>query len=228
MSLSKPRPENPAKKFIEFKGDSGKFQYYDKSLEKNIEIDYPIRFIVLDELSTITGYNDETQSGVYSNEVHNTSKEELFVRTFKGNRGIKGKYKDIKSDIVSLGGKFCKSIYAILFDADNNGEIVNFKMKGAAFSAWMDKPFNPEYIGVQITGTHEGKKGAIKYQIPDIEQLEFTGDIMKRAAATDRKLQAFLEERKSWSVEAAETVEEPQGEPQEGYSEPDDSDEVPF
>ena len=36
MSFSQPKLTNPCSKFIEFKGDTGQFKYYDKELEKPV------------------------------------------------------------------------------------------------------------------------------------------------------------------------------------------------
>ena len=55
MSLSEPKLTNPASKFIEFKGDVGEFHYYDKVMEQRVQLQMPLYFIVLDELSAIKG-----------------------------------------------------------------------------------------------------------------------------------------------------------------------------
>ena len=91
MSLSNPRPENPVKKWIEFKGDTGVFQYWDKATESNIVLPTErIGFIVLDELNTITGFHKATKSGIYSNEVHNITQEQITVNVFKSQIHIAG------------------------------------------------------------------------------------------------------------------------------------------
>jgi len=87
MSISKPeseRPTNPCKKFIKFNGGTGSFYFYDKEAEKEVPIKLPITFMVIDELSTITGWHDKSVSQIYSNEVHSVVKENLKVRAFKG------------------------------------------------------------------------------------------------------------------------------------------------
>ena len=128
MSLSNPiTSQNPATRFIQFKGDSGKWSYFDKSKGENgenVEIKLPIYFIILDELSTIKGWSDQYQSGIYSNEIHNLG-EQLTVKTFKGGAMIKGWYQDIKNDVKALGGKYTKSIYAMLIYEDDSTELVN-------------------------------------------------------------------------------------------------------
>ena len=86
MSFSNPILENPCKKFIDFKSDNKQFVYWDKELGENGEqviIPTPIYFIVLDELTTVTGYYKEGDCGIYSNEIHFLKDEVLKVRTFK-------------------------------------------------------------------------------------------------------------------------------------------------
>ena len=102
---------NPSTKFIEWKSNDKCFSYYDKDEQKNISISLPFKFLVLDELHTIKGWNDATSSAIYSNEVKFISKETLTVKPFKGNEIAKGLYKDIKKKIVAAGGHYTKSIY---------------------------------------------------------------------------------------------------------------------
>lgn len=194
MSLSNPKLTNPCKKFIEFKGDSGKFQYWDKEQEKNIEVPLPLKFIYLDELNAVTGFNDQAQAGVFSNEVHNLNTQVLTVRVFKSPVTVKGKYKDIKADILQLGGKFMKSIYIGLLNGDTL-ELANLKLKGSGFGGWLDKKFNPEQSpAIIVNGTREDKKGAVKFHVPVFENFEITPDIIQQAVQLDKELQSFLRE----------------------------------
>ena len=102
MSLSNPTvSQNPASKYIEYKGDSGKWFYFDKTKGENgenVELHPPLYFIVLDELATIKGWSDQYESGIYSNEVHHIN-ETLRVKSFKGGLSIVGKYPDIKFEV---------------------------------------------------------------------------------------------------------------------------------
>lgn len=204
MSLSQPKLINPCKKFIEFKGDRGIFQYYDKEKKVNVEIPQPIKFIVLDELSCIKGFSDSTQSGIYSNEVHSLAKQSLIVRSFKGRERVEGMYADIKGLITEMGGKFCKSIYAALV-TDKTVELVNFQLTGISFSAWMDKPFDVTLCGVEVSRCTDGKKGAVKYKVPVYESFEISEVLMAKAVEMDKELQKFLS---SYEKQAPEGVQE--------------------
>ena len=89
MSFSKPKPQKPFNKTIKWKGsDGGSFVYYDGQNNIEIEID---EFIVLDELFSISGWNDDKNKGVWSNEVSDLKREEMAVRI--GNDvSVKGVY----------------------------------------------------------------------------------------------------------------------------------------
>lgn len=221
MSISQPQIKNPCSKFIEFKGDAGVFQYYDKNVPNpktkkngdNVELPLPIKFIVLDELSTVKGFNEPSRSGVYSNEVHSVKHQTLHVRTFKGNNSISGLYADIKGDIKSIGGKYCKSIYAMMIN-EKSCELVNFQLTGAAFSSWIDKEANTNEEVVTVTSTTQGKKGKVVYNIPVWSAAAMTSDLRDEAIEMDKTLQEFLKARKVQEKDEAvqdDVPDEPQG-----------------
>ncbi len=214
MSFSNPTLENPCKKFIDFKSDEKRFVYWDKERgEKGeqVEIPAPIYFVVLDELSTITGYYEEGNCGIYSNEVHRISDEQLKVRTFKkGGPFITGLYDAIKDSIKAIGGKYTKSVYALMLNPDSTTELVNFKFHGAAFSAWLEKRVNTSSHVVCITGEFiEGKKGKTTYNIPVFKAFAMKDEYHKAAIAADLKLQEYLKDYKSRQVEKETAKEEP-------------------
>lgn len=199
MSLSQPKISSPCKKFIDFKGSTGNFQFWDKSKKENIELKLPLRFIVLDELSTITGYSESANSGIYSNEVHNLSHQDLNVRTFKGGISFSGKYADIKTRISDLGGKFSKSIYAALITGDGV-ELVNFKFKGASLKPWIDRDSKSNVV--KIEGCLDGKKGVVKYKSPIFLQGEADENHIEEALELDKELQIYLKSHKPQVDEA--------------------------
>jgi hypothetical protein len=194
MSRSNPSLTNPCSKFVEYSGDEGKFYYYDKEEKVKIEIPLPIYFTVLDELSTITGFSEKHGCGIYSNEVHSVAKEVLRVKTFKGGESITGLYKDIRDNIVAIGGKFTKSVYSLMINPDKSTEFLNFKFRGISFSAWMDKGFDPMKSIVGIVGFEEGKKGKVTYQVPVFKAFKLTPEIDEEALRYDQILQEYLKE----------------------------------
>jgi len=157
---------NPATKFIEWKSNDKCFNYYDKEAQKNVEIPLPFKFLVLDELHIIKGWNDASSSNIYSNEVKFISKEVMTVKPFKGNEIAKGIYKDIKDKIVAAGGHYTKSIYVMLED----GSLANISLKGSGVQKWGDftqKTRNrlaDEWV--IVAKAEDGKKGAVKFSTP--------------------------------------------------------------
>lgn len=212
MSKSNPTLQNPCTKFINFKSDKGQFFFWNKETEQQVEIPLPIYFIVLDELSTVSGFNKTHESQIYSNEVHSMQKEVLRVKTFKGGESVIGLYNDIKDSIKALGGKYTKSVYALLVNPDKSTELVNFKFKGASFSAWLEKKINPMKSVIGITEMTEETNGNTVYQVPVFVPFKLTQEYDERAVKADEILQDYLREYMAQipekEIAKAEAVEE--------------------
>jgi hypothetical protein len=199
---------NPAAKFIDWKSNDKCFSYYDKETKENVSLPLPFKFLVLDELHTIKGWNDATQSAIYSNEVKWISKDELIVKPFKGNEIAKGLYKDIKEKVKSAGAHYVKSVYCMLED----GSIANLQLKGAAcqsygdFTAKTRSRLSDEWV--EVSSAAEGKKGAVKYTTPEFKFQKCLSD--SEADLADEAfntLEAYLKKYliKSEPVESVET-----------------------
>lgn len=161
--------KNPATKFIDWKSNDKCFNYYDKETKENVALPLPFKFLVLDELHTVKGWNDASQSAINSNEVKWISKDVMTVKPFKGNEIAKGLYKDIKEKIKSSGAHYVKSIYVMLED----GSIANLQLKGAScqsygdFTAKTRSRLTDEWV--EVANFVEGKKGAVKYTTPEFK-----------------------------------------------------------
>lgn len=237
MSLSNPRPVNPASKFIEWSGSKGQFKYYDKESkaeDKNVFFTNDIYMIPLDELSTIKGYDDHNQCGIYSNEVKYLSKEIMHVRSFKGGTIAKGIYGNLK---LSSGCKFAKSVYAVLLTNDNGNtklELVNFQLFGSSIGAWIDAKVNID-SGKPIKlspSTDKLTKGTTEYFAPKITILKLREDILQKCIDIDKELQVYLkgylsqEQAEEEAVEIkTEPIEETQPEEPDDFNDVDD---LPF
>ena len=187
---------NPAKRFYTWDGENGGFKYFDKNRgEKGerVSVPLPFRFLVLDTLSTIKGFNDADQSGYWSNEIRDIKKDILTVRTKTGIVS-KGLYEQVITDRNCTGAKFCQSVYCAIKADDGTLEICNIQMTGAALSAWIDfRKKNKVYEGaVEVSEMNEGKKGKTKYQIPVFKKIEVTPDTDEVAKGLDKELQAYL------------------------------------
>jgi hypothetical protein len=167
---------NPATKFIDWKSNEKCFSYYDKETSSNIQIPLPFKFLVLDEMHCIKGWNDATQSAIFSNEVKFIGTETMVVKPFKGNEIAKGLYKDIKEKVKASGGHYVKSIYIMLED----GTLANLQLKGSSVQAWGEftqktrSRLADEWIEVKTA--KDGKKGAIKFSIPEFTFLRSIND----------------------------------------------------
>lgn len=160
---------NPATKFLQWKSNDKCFAYYDKSLSDNVKVELPFKFQFLEHFHTIKGWNDASESGIYSNEVKFISKEPLKVRAFKGGDIAEGLYSEIRGSIRDAGGKYFRSVYAISED----GDIINLQFKGSVVSAYSDfmaeNENKIESAWIVINKAEDKKKGATKYSVPTFE-----------------------------------------------------------
>lgn len=164
---------NPATKFLEWKSSEKGFVYYDKEKGKNVLVPLPVKFQFLEEFHTIKGFHENSNSSIYSNEVK-TMNEPLTVKSFKIKEPLaEGLYKDIKHEVKSIGGKYGKSVYALL-----DGEIVNFQLYGSSITPFIlytsgDKKTNIkghshllESNFIEVNEFVEKKKGNNNYTEP--------------------------------------------------------------
>lgn len=170
--------KNPATKSLEWKSDQKGFSYYDKEASKNVEVSLPFKFVFLDELSTVKGWNDASSSGIFSNEVKYLSKEPMTVKAFKGGEIAKGLYNEIKERVKNAGGHYSKSIYIMT----EKGELANIQLKGSATQQWGEfVKANRQRITqtwVNVADATESKKGKVTFSVPnftagaDIEDID--------------------------------------------------------
>ena len=200
---------NPATKFIDWKSNDKNFSFYDKELKENVAIPLPFKFLVLDEMHTVKGWNDATSSAIYSNEVKFISKEVMTVKPFKGNEIAKGIYKDIKEKIVAAGAHYVKSVYVMLED----GTLANVQLKGSAVQAWGEftqktkSRLSEEWV--QVATAKEGKKGAVKFNVPEFTFSKSISDLeSEQADEAFNTLEAYLKTYLTKSVNEIEVVDE--------------------
>lgn len=187
--------DKPAAKYIEWSSEEKQFRYWDADKEKDVLIPLPLKYVVIQEMHTIRGFDDDSNSRIYSNEVENLS-EVLTVKSFKGGNIAKGTYENIKEMVKSAGGHYAKSIYIQTL----KGEIWNINLKGSAVFAWgefMKK--NGKLLmnhSVTVTGAEELKKGKIDYSIPIFELgKEMSKDSFDKAEEAYETLMSKLSAR---------------------------------
>lgn len=222
MSRSNPNENlvNPALRFYQWSGDSGSFSYWDKSLgEKGEKVEVkvspksPFTFLVLETCHTIKGFSDSDQSGFWSNEVKDISKETLNVKTAKG-PVASGLYTNISEKIKSLGAKYCQSVYIAIKGEGGKLEICNIQLTGAALSSWLDfcKSNKIMEVGVTVKGSTTGKKGKTVYEIPTFEAVKVSDETNNKAIELDVVLQSFLKEYFSKNATATPPADTPKTE----------------
>lgn len=199
MSRSNPTENstpNPATRWFEWNGEHGVVRYYDKEAKKNVDVGTDFTFILLDQLGSVRGWHDASESGIYSNEVKDTRQEVLVVKSFKGGELATGIYKDIKDRVNTLGGQFVANCY-IAFKNGSGLAIGSLRLKGAALGAWMEfcKAHRADLYkkAVRITGFTEGKKGRITFRVPVLSLKDISAETDAAAIALDQELQVFFD-----------------------------------
>lgn len=187
------RPVSPCERYFEWNGEKGIFKYYDKESKKNVEVSLPFSFLVLDDkMSTIKGWSDEDQSGIWSNEIKDLKNGIITVRTKKGVRAT-GTYADIKGKVN--GADYVKSLYIAFINSEKKMTIGNLALKGASLNAWIEfaSATKDLYNGiVKVDSSIEGKKGKVIYQMPDFKMSPITEKAEALANELDRTLQDYF------------------------------------
>jgi hypothetical protein len=197
---------NPSTRWFDWNGaaDGGCVEFYDKNKINgegkdpggNVKVASPFLFVVLDQMSTIKGWNDANKSGIWSNEVRNSKQTPFTVKFHKGGTVAQGLYENIKPMVVAAGGKFTSSIYIAFKGDDGKLAIGALQLKGASLKAWSDfsKNNRSEIMkkAVVINGFIDGQKGAIKFRTPLFALKDVSEATNKAAIELDAILQAYL------------------------------------
>lgn len=244
MSRSNPQEQkltNPAKKFLRWNSKDSVWRYWDKEAEEGRTVDMDIPFIVLDCLSTATGFNDRKSCGIWSNEVR-SPKDEMRVQD-KDGEIASGPWRSIKEKVHYA--KFCTSVYAMA-KIGYEYELVNFQLSGCALGPWIE--FTQEQGGttalyedlvVKVGESVEGRKGSVTFNSPQfvVATRTLSEEARQQAEDMDKVLQAYLEaylanspqakavEQHSKAMEAYEAPEPPD---RSADPEPMPEDDVPF
>ena len=213
---------HPCKRFLEWRGKDKNFRYWDKERgEKgeNVVIELPLKFLVLAQFATIKGWHDPSGSGIYSNEVKDTTTDELHVRSFKGGTIAKGIYSVIKPEVYQAGGKYFRSIYVM----DEKGEILNLSLQGPALVQWGEfyaktnrKRALDEWV--EIEEAEERKKGSNIFYVP---VFKFGGVISETDDTTAQILYKELRTYTDGYAARQKNQEEQEEEDEEPYEDPE-------
>lgn len=197
MSRSNPTDNapHPCLRWIEWDGSNGGFRYYDKDQKVNVPLGDSLTFILLDQLATIKGWHDASDSGIFSNEIRDINQDALVVKAFKGGTLAEGPYKQIRDRIIAHGGHFTSNLYVAIKVGEELG-IASIQFKGAALSSWME--FSKQNRAslykkaIRCKGFDEGKKGKITYRTPIFGLADVSPETDAKAIECDKVLQEFL------------------------------------
>lgn len=174
------KDSNPSTKWLQWKSTQKRLCYFDKELKEDVFIDGPIKFVLLNQYSTIKGWSDPIGAPIWSNEVFAVGQEPVTVmitepKDFTGAKKdlfvAEGLWNKIKPEALVKGAVYYKSIYVMLED----GSIANISIKASANGEWSKfcKEFgggfdNPNFDDkwLEITGPDNRKKGSINYSVP--------------------------------------------------------------
>jgi len=208
-NTEKSTSSNPTSKYLDWKSNDKSFSYYDKEAGENVKVDLPLKFVFLQHYHTVKGWNDASQSGIFSNEVYYIGSEPMTVRAFKGGTIAEGIYKDIKQDITNAGGKYHRSVYVMLED----GTIANLSFKGAVVREWSDfMEANKNLVDnqwIEVKSAKDQKKGSIKYSTPDFTlgaKLNAKDSIQADSVASELKtyLDSYFKKEEFQEIEEVE------------------------
>ena len=200
--------KNPSTKFLDWKSNDKQFSFYDREKEANLLVPLPFKFVVLDELHTVKGWDDASQSAIYSNEVKYISKQELTIKPFKGNEIAKGLYSLIKDKVRAAGGHYVKSIYIMT----DSGQLANIQLKGSSTQAWGEfTKANKSKLTenwIEVNSATEAKKGSVKYSTPNFTIGNALNDKeSKQADDNFDTLEAYLKQYLANNIEVVEEEE---------------------
>lgn len=198
MSRSNPNDggsSNPAVRWFEWNGEQGVVRYYDKAAKKNVDMGADFTFILLDQLASVRGWHDDSGSGIYSNEVKDTTQEPLVVKAFKGGALAEGFYRDIKDRVNRMGGSYVANLYIAFKDAGEL-KIGVLRFKGSSLGAWMEftKTHKAELYtkAIRIKSYTEGKKGRVVFRTPVLTVKDIDKDTDRAAVVLDKELQEYF------------------------------------
>ena len=164
-------------KYLEWAGaaDAGHFKYYDAEDKTNKQLELG-EFKVNEIEYTIRGFDEATNSPIYSNDIKSFNDEEFVVKS-KGGTLFEGKY--AKEAILALGAKL-----HIKATIDFKGEEMALYLKGMNyynFSNLIGKDGEVDITKhlVKFNGSTDEKAGAVKYKAPVFVKGNDIGDDIK-------------------------------------------------
>jgi hypothetical protein len=207
---------NPSNKWFKWSGSTGTLSYYDKEKKENVEVATPFTFLLLETYTTIKGFDEAANEGIFANEVKDVTKQVLKVKCGKETIA-QGLYKDIKDAVIARGGGYAQSAYVAYKDEDGKLAIGNITFSGSSFGGGTHKPADKNMKDVEVgawlsfTKSHaadiykkaiviEGKddrvctQGAVKFYVPKFKLIDVSAETDKEAIELTNELKAYMTE----------------------------------
>jgi len=195
------RAESPAKTNIFFNGRLGKFSTFKEDDEGLSEIQFPFRFVVVDDgAHRVTGRKGLSKDApkFRSNLAHDGYSTRLRVWLDNNPESVlaEGSWASMSARMYEQGARFTKVLY-ILTDVGQGKVLAALHLKGRAFSAWIDatKRINPcgdVSFTVNKVEHMAGGKGEPSL-VPVFEVGKISEETKQLAEDADAILQAWLE-----------------------------------
>jgi len=151
------------KLFLKWKwaGDAGFFEYYDKEAGENKK--YKFDQIKVENVSyTIIGWDDASNSNIYSNDITDFNNEPFSVKSWKGGQMFEGIYKEIKEQILNAWAKLHIKVEGV----DKEGQRIVLTLKGLNFFQLSEtlKTLSVSDDLLAFDKAEDDKKGAVKFK----------------------------------------------------------------
>lgn len=216
MSRSNPnsseKPQSPAVKFFEWSSTNKCLKYFDKNIPDketgimgtNVLVPIPFVFLVLDELSCVKGYRKRTKTSIWSNEVRDTTREIMYVKSIdSGAKSVVSEDSNIYQKLSVKDAKYVKSVYVAFFDTDKTWKLGNIQMKGSALGAWIEFTSPDKKSGkarpnlltsaVKLNSSIYDNSGEVAFNKPVfVESKNVPQDVNDKATELDKVLQEYL------------------------------------
>jgi hypothetical protein len=190
--------------FMEWKNGAGLAEFYDKDTQTKIQIQGPIKMVLLDILSTAKGWDDANKASLIANEVHNPATEQMVVKSYYSENGQKKSLKlvegfwkkDIKDKFPLLN--FYQSIYGVM-EYEGEVRLVNLKVSGSGLASIFDAKLRPAdgFLVTFAKGEAQKQGKANWFSLVVSKETEVPANLDQRAADYYPILKAYLAQYKN-------------------------------
>ena len=130
---------SPIKKYVDYKGSTGIFSYWDKVAKKRVELK-EIEIIPVEVAASFGGYDEKKKANFSSNMITNFKTDHMAVRSWKNGKAEEiadGTYSEVADKAKAQGAKFTTNLIG-LADVGDGEELISINLiSGTALGSWM-------------------------------------------------------------------------------------------